>query len=362
MSTMKRLLRPSLNWLLIFLPVAVALDWSGKGSAVALFVVSSVAIVPLAGWLGRATENLAAHVGEGIGGLLNATFGNAAELIIALMALREGLVAMVKASLTGSIIGNMLLVLGLAMTVGGVRRSRQRFNSAGARIQATLLMLAVVALVLPAVFHYLAGPEIAWERDLSRDISWVLLLSYGAMLLFTLGTHRALFSGSGKEPRREGEAWSWQRSLVVLAVVSALLAWMSEILVSAVQPAAAHLGMNQVFLGVIVVAAVGNAAEHSTAVLMALEDRMDLALGVAIGSSVQIALFVSPFLVLISRWIGPGEMNLVFTAPEVLAVTLAVFITAQVCGDGESNWLEGVLLLAVYAILALGFYLLPASL
>ncbi|HKI86523.1 MAG TPA: calcium/proton exchanger, partial [Thermoanaerobaculia bacterium] len=317
---------------------------------------------PLAGWLGRATEALARHVGEGIGGLLNATFGNAAELIIAVMALREGLTPMVKASLTGSILGNMLLVLGVAMLTGGLRRSRQEFNSAGARIQATLLMLAVVALVLPAAFHHMAGPEIAWERDLSRDISWVLLLSYGAMLVFTLWTHRALFAGRGGEPRAGNDSWSWQRSVAVLAVVSGLLAWMSEILVGAVQPAAEHLGMSQVFLGVIVVAAVGNAAEHSTAVLMALEDRMDLALGVAIGSSVQIALFVAPFLVLISRWIGPAEMNLVFTLPEVLAVALAVFITAQVCGDGESNWLEGVLLLAVYAILALGFYLLPAAL
>lgn len=362
MSTAKSLLRPSLNWLLVFLPAAVVLEWSGRASAVTLFLVSSLAIVPLAGWLGRATENLASHVGEGIGGLLNATFGNAAELIIALMALREGLVPMVKASLTGSILGNMLLVLGLAMTVGGVRRSRQRFNSAGARIQATLLMLAVVALVLPAVFHHLAGAEISWERDLSRDISWVLLLAYGAMLIFTLWTHRALFSGTGIERPRERAAWSWKRSVLVLGVVSALLAWMSEILVGAVQPAAQHLGMSQVFLGVIVVAAVGNAAEHSTAVLMAFEDRMDLALGVAIGSSVQIALFVAPLLVLVSRWIGPGEMNLVFTPPEVLAVALAVFITAQVCGDGESNWLEGVLLLAVYAILALGFYLLPARL
>lgn len=361
MRNRRSLFRPSLNWLLTFLPIAVGLDWADQGSAVALFLISSLAIVPLAGWLGRATENLAAHVGEGIGGLLNATFGNAAEMIIALMALRQGLVPMVKASLTGSILGNMLLVLGLAMAAGGFRRSRQQFNSAGARIQATLLMLAVVALVLPAVFHHLAGPEIAWERDLSHDISWVLLLAYGAMLVFTLWTHRALFAGRGREQGRKGDSWSWQRSVLVLALVSALLAWMSEILVGAVQPAAEHLGMSQVFLGVIVVAAVGNAAEHSTAVMMALEDRMDLALGVAIGSSVQIALFVSPFLVLISRWVGPGEMDLVFTPPEVLAVALAVFITAQVCGDGESNWLEGVLLLAVYAILAFGFYLLPAG-
>jgi Ca2+:H+ antiporter len=350
-----------LNWLLIFVPVAIVLEFWKPESHTLIFVASSLAVIPLAGWLGNATEHLARHTGEGAGALLNATFGNAAELIIALMALRQGLYPVVKASLTGSIIGNILLVLGAAMLAGGVRHTRQRFNLTAARAQATLLTLAAIALVMPAAYHYLAGPVGRVREDsLSLAISAVLLLAYGAHLLFSLGTHKQLFAGQESEGHHE-PAWTLRRSVAVLAGATGFIAWISEILVGSVEAAAASLGMTRIFLGVIVVAVVGNAAEHSTAVSMALKNRMELSLGIAIGSSLQIALFVAPILVFASHWIGPRPLDLMFTPAEVLAVFVAVLITGQIAADGESNWLEGVQLIAVYLILAVVFYFLPET-
>lgn len=354
--------KPSLSWLLVFVPVTLVLELAAPERHTWIFVASGLAILPLAGWMGRATEHLAERTGEGIGGLLNATFGNAAELVIALVALREGLHDVVKASLTGSILGNMLLVLGAAMLAGGYRHPTQRFNATGARTQATLLTLAAIALVLPAAFHHLAGPGAARrERDLSLEIAVILLVVYALSLLFSLRTHRRLFAGSPEAPADGGHHAPWPvgRALAVLAAATALIAWMSEALVGAVEPTAETLGMTDLFLGVVVVAILGNAAEHSTAILVAIKNRMDLALGIAIGSSVQIALFVAPILVFASYAIGPGPMDLVFTPAEVLAVGLAVVITGQIAGDGESNWLEGVLLLGVYAIMGVVFYFLP---
>lgn len=362
---MHALLKPSLNWLLAFVVIAPAAAWAAPERQVWIFVAACLAIIPLAGWMGRATEHLAEHTGEAAGGLLNATFGNAAELIIALAALREGLYDVVKASVTGSILGNILLVLGLSMLAGGVRFKIQRFNAVAARNQATMLILAAIALVLPAAFHHLGGAGVAdAERGLSLEISVVLLITYGLGLLFSLHTHRRLLEAGteeGSEPDDRGTVWSVGRALGVLVVATALVAWMSEILVGSVEAAAHALGMSELFLGVIVVAIIGNAAEHSTAVLMARKDRMDLALGIAIGSSVQVALFVAPVLVLASLVIGPRPMDLVFQPSEVLAIALAALITGQVAGDGESNWLEGVQLLAVYAILAIVFYFLPVT-
>jgi Ca2+:H+ antiporter len=352
-----------LNWLLIFVPVAIGLEFLAPGSHTLIFIASCLAIVPLAGWLGRGTEQLARHTGEGIGGLLNATFGNAAELIIAIMALRKGLYEVVKASLTGSIIGNILLVLGAAALAGGLRHKRQKFNMTGARAQSTLLTLAAISLIVPAAFHYLAGPTaVRREADLSTEIAVVLLLAYGAHLLFSLFTHRHLFAGEGVESGTEETAWSVRKSVLILAFSTAAIAWVSEILVGSVEQAAHSFGMTRVFTGVIVVAIVGNAAEHSTAVMSALKNRMELALGIAIGSSLQIALFVAPALVLLSHVIGPRPMDLVFTPAEVLAVFVSVMITGQIASDGETNWLEGVQLLAVYAILALTFFFLPEAL
>jgi len=348
-----------MTWLLLLVPVAIGLHFAMPGAYTLVFLVSCLAIVPLAGWLGRATEELARRTGEGVGGLLNATFGNAAELIIALAALKEGLYPVVKASLTGSIIGNVLLVFGASVLAGGIKYKTQRFNVTGARAQATLLTLAAIALVMPAGFHALAGPQgFAREDRLSFAIALVLLAAYAAHLVFSLVTHKQLFAGDEGGAGHAPE-WSLRKALLVLAGSTALIAWISEILVGSVEAAAASLGMTRIFLGVVVVAIVGNAAEHSTAVIMALKNRMEISLGIAVGSSLQIALFVAPLLVLASRVIGPRPMDLVFTPAEVLAVFVAVLITGQIASDGESNWLEGAQLLAVYLILGIVFFFLP---
>ncbi|HEU5081562.1 MAG TPA: calcium/proton exchanger [Opitutaceae bacterium] len=361
------LLRPSLNWLVVFVPAAVGIryvpSWHNE---TALFVVSALAIIPIAGWMGHATEQLSHRLGQGVGGLLNASFGNAAELIIALMALRAGLIDVVKASITGSIIGNLLLVLGISIVAGGVRHPVQRFNRTAARASCTALILAAAALVIPSVFHYAAAHRPAgWtpeaEQNLSLGIAVVLLGSYAAILLFSLVTHRDLFAGEADEAAEKvHEVWPIGKAVAVLFFSTALVAWVSEFLVGAVEAAQHSLGVTETFVGVIIVAIVGNAAEHSTAVSMALKNKMDLALGIAVGSSLQIALFVTPVLVFSSMFFT-HRLNLEFSLPEIAAVVLAAFVADQISGDGESNWLEGVQLLALYAILAILFYFLPAG-
>jgi Ca2+:H+ antiporter len=361
---MKDWLRPSLNWLLVFVPLTVWLEHANPDQHTWIFLSACLSILPLAGWLGHATEHLASRTSEAVGGLLNATFGNAAELIIAIAALRQGLFEVVKASLTGSIIGNILLVGGLSMFCGGLKYKQQTFNAAGARTQATLLLLTAFALVVPAMFHAAAGPA-GWpkEDDLALEISVVLLIAYGASLLFSLVTHKSAFSGLPAAEAAENEGghapWSVGRALLTLAAATALIAWMSEILVGSVGPAAQAFGMTSIFVGVIVVAIIGNAAEHSTAILVALKNRMDLSMSIAIGSSIQVALFVAPLLVVLSHFIGPRPMDLLFSLAEVVAVVLSVLIVNHVASDGESNWLEGLMLLAVYAILGIAFYTLP---
>jgi Ca2+:H+ antiporter len=362
---MARWLKPSLNWLLPLTPIVIAARYLAPERHVLLFVLAGIAIIPLAGWMGKATEHLADRAGDALGGLLNATFGNMAELIIGIIALREGLTEVVKASLTGSILGNALLVLGASMLSGGLKYRIQTFNAAGVRSMATALTLSAIALVAPAVYHQLAGEAgLAREGALSLEISVVLLVTYALSLLFTLHTHQPFFTREAAEvdaSEAPHDAWSVRRALGVLVGATAVVSWLAEILVRSVEPAAASLGMTEVFIGVVVVAIVGNAAEHSTAILMALEDRMDLSMGIAIGSSVQIALFVAPVLVLLSYLVGPAPMDLVFTPAEVVAVAVAVIIVGQVAEDGQSHWLEGVQLLAVYVILALLFYFLPAA-
>jgi Ca2+:H+ antiporter len=370
---MRRFLKPSLDWLLVFVPVTLAVEHFAPGQHILIFFSAAAAIIPLAGWLGRATEHLAERAGAGVGALLNATFGNAAELIIGLLALHHGLRGVVKASLTGSIIGNVLLVLGAAALAGGLRFHHQRFNRSGARSQATMLILAAIALIMPAAYDHLVGLRgRSLEGRLSLGISIVLLAVYACSLVFSLRTHKQLFDGGGtsgeeEEGKHEGKAhgegalpvWSVGRSLAVLAGSTALVAWMSEVLVGAVGETAKELGMTELFIGVFVVAIVGNAAEHSTAVLMARSNKMELALGIAVGSSVQIALLVAPVLVIASYFLGPAPMDLVFTPAEVISVGLSVLLASQIAGDGESNWLEGVQLLAVYVILAIVFFFIP---
>jgi Ca2+:H+ antiporter len=359
--------------LLLFVPLAAIahqLHWSG----VAVFACAALAIVPLAGTMGEATEALARRFGAGVGALLNATFGNAAELVIALAALRRGLDDIVKASLTGSILGNSLLVLGVALFAGGLRRERQRFDRSAASMGSTLLALAAIGLVVPALFNVVASNAVARsaltaaqealrEKDLSLEIAVVLFVAYVLSLVFSLGTHRHLYAG---EPGTHGHgsdgppahASTWRPALMLLGA-TLLVAWMSELLVGAVEEASRTLGLTQVFVGVIVVATIGNAAEHSTAVMMALRNQMDLALHIAIGSSIQIALFVAPLLVFVSYFMGRAPMDLRFTPFEVVSVAIAVAAVHLVAQDGESNWLEGALLVAVYVILGMAFYFLP---
>ena len=369
-------LKPSLDWLLIFVLISIALRFiPAFENPTALFICACLAIIPLAGWMGKATEHLAEHLGQGIGGLLNATFGNAAELIIALFALSKGLEGVVKASITGSIIGNMLLVLGLSLIAGGVKYKTQTFDRTAASTAATALTLGAIALLIPTVFHLVAAnvpvAQGGWtpqkEQNLSLAIAIVLIVTYAFTLYFSLVTHKEYFVGEamqgaaqevGHEEEASGDHWTKGKSILVLLVATGFVALISEFLVGAVEAARGALGFTEVFVGVIVVAIIGNAAEHSSAVLMAMRNKMDLSLGIALGSSLQIALFVAPILLFASYLFGK-PMNLEFTIPEVVAVFGSILIVQQICSDGESNWIEGLQLLSVYAILGILFYFLP---
>ncbi len=352
--------------LLLFVPIAIALRfWPGAANPTALFICSAIGIIPLAGWMGRATEALAARMGEGAGGLLNATFGNAAELIIAVIALSKGLTSVVKASIAGSIIGNILLVLGLSILCGGTKYSEQRFNPTGARTSAISLSLAAIALVIPTVFHMAAerspgGWNPMMEQRLSLAIAVVLFVTYFCVLGFSLKTHRHFFQGTEGELEEKEEVWSRSKALLVLLVATGLVALLSEFLVGTIENVRATFGITETFVGVIVVAIVGNAAEHSTAILVALKNKMDLSVGIAIGSSLQIALFVAPLLIFVSYLFGK-PMDLEFSRPEVFAVVASVYILFQISGDGETNWIEGVQLLSVYVILGILFFYLPEA-
>jgi Ca2+:H+ antiporter len=363
-----------LSYLLLTMPLALVLRWL-DAAPVWIFLTSAVAIIPLAGLMGRSTENLAESMGPGIGGLLNATFGNAAELIIALIALSRGpaMYPLVKASLTGSIIGNILLVLGLSILMGGLRHSRQQFNRTVAGMGATILALASIGLVMPTVYYFLyhserglTGREQHNVELLSEEIAGILAITYVLSLVFTLVTHRHLFAtGETALPitnTNHTPRWSRNASLIVLLLATAGIGVMSELLVGTVEHAAQALGMTQVFVGVIVIAVIGNAAEHSTAVLTALKNKMDLSVHIAAGSSIQIALFVAPVLVFASMIMGHDRaFDLHFTTMELIAVVVAAGVFALVAQDGECHWMEGVMLLAVYLIIAFTFFHLPSE-
>jgi len=317
----------------------------------------------VAGWIGRATEALAARVGEGLGGLLNATFGNAAELIIAGIALSKGLVNVVKASITGSIIGNVLLVLGLSILMGGTKFKEQRFNRTAARTSVISLSLAAIGLIIPTVFHLAANSTPGgWsplvEQKLSLAIAVVLFLTYFCMLGFSLWTHKHFYQGAHAHAEENMRHWSRGKAIVILLIATAVVAMLSEFLVGTIENVRDSVGVTEVFVGVIVVAIVGNAAEHSSAILMAMKNKMDLTVGIAIGSSLQIALFVAPVLIFLSYLFG-RPMDLEFTMPEVVAVVASVYILFQISGDGETNWIEGIQLLSVYVILGILFFYLP---
>jgi Ca2+:H+ antiporter len=347
-----------------FIPLAVALELAHAG-ATAIFVTAALGVIPTAALMGRATEELAARAGPGIGGFLNVTFGNAPELIIAFFALEKGLQEVVKASVVGSILGNVLLVLGAAMLAGGLGRERQRFNQTAATAQSAMLLLGAIALTLPAVFQLVSGgglPGVGEERvdfgsdveKLSFAVGIVLLASYAAGLVFSLRTHRALFNPAGEEAHEAG--WSTRTAVIALAGAGLAVGLMSEILVGSIGEASENIGLSEFFVGVIVVAVVGNAAEHWVAVLVAAKDKMDLAVNIAVGSAAQIALFVAPVLVLASFAVGPNPMALVFNGFELAAIFFAVLIAVHVTNEGESTWFEGLQLLAVYLVFGLTFY------
>ncbi len=338
------------------MPLSLVL-WVLKVPFAILFVVTGVAILPLAYLMGLATEELGKHLGPGMGGLLNASFGNATEIIIAIAALRAGLVRLVQASITGSIIGNVLLILGLSMLVGGFRHRKQAFGRRAASTRSTLLILATAGLVMPSLLllsHGQIGEDLL--TSMSLWIAILLMVAYGGALLFSLHTHRHLFNPRGEEG--EAPEWSRRTAIAVLAAATVLVAVLSEVLIEAVEGAIDVLGVNELFLGVIVVAIIGNAAEHSSAVMMAWRNRMNLSVGIATASSTQIALFAAPFLVFASILIG-NPMTLAFEVFELIAVGLSVAIVGAVANDGESNWFEGLMLLIVYAIIAVAFLFHP---
>lgn len=363
--------------LLIFVPISIAAEWL-EWDALIIFAAASLAIVPLAAWMGTATEEIAGMAGPSLGGLLNATFGNATELIVAIVALKEGYVGVVKASLTGSIIGNLLLVMGLAMFLGGLRFKEQIFKPDAARMNASLMNLAVIALLLPTAMNFSSvgvAPEIL--RNLSTAVAVVLMAVYAMTLLFSMKTHAYLYeaaivdemvpegaapgeaaeTGHGESGHGEPNLWLWAG---VLLGATVLVAVESELLVKSLEVATEQLGLTDLFTGVILLPIIGNAAEHATAVTVAMKNKMDLSVSVALGSSLQIALFVAPVLVL-AGWVFGQPMDLSFQPFELVAVAVSVLIANSISSDGKSNWLEGLLLLSAYAVLALTFFFLPVA-
>ena len=346
------------HYLLLALPLAIAgslLHWN----ALFNFVVACMGLIPLAELIGEATEALAVVTGPKIGGLLNATLGNAAELIITIVAVRAGLLDLVKASITGSILGNLLLVMGASLLLGGLRNGKQTFNRDHAATNATLLVIAVVALTVPSLFnHTLEGellPAFTLE-EISIGVAVVMIILYGLGLLYSLrSADSALTHGHSPE---SAPRWSVRTSLIVLGVVTVAVVWLSEILVASVEPVTAALGLSEFFLGIILIPIIGNVAEHLVAVEVAMKNQMELSLEIALGSSLQIALFVAPVLVFVSLLFG-RYLNLIFNQFELLALIAAVVISALVASDGETNWLEGAQLLGVYLILGVAFFFIP---
>ena len=370
---MRKFLLSGEGWpylLVPFIPIAVALDIAGV-DALIVFSASVLGVIPTAALMGKATEELAARSGPGIGGLLNVTFGNAPELIIAFFALNEGLQEVVKASLIGSVLGNTLLVMGASMLVGGLKFQRQKFDPTAASVQAGMLLLASIALIMPAVFQLVSGgglPAPTAEakhfsgdlQDMSVAVAIVLLAVYVAGLVFSLRTHSDLFnpvhdSEHGGEDDG-GTPWSVRKSVALLAVAGVAVGVMSEILVGSIEDASDAVGLSPFFVSLIIVAIAGNAAEHWVAVYFASRNKMDLSVNIAIGSSAQIALFVAPVLVLLSLFVGPFPMALVFNGFEVASVLLAVLVTLSVTRDGQSTWFEGLQLLSVYVVLGIVFF------
>jgi Ca2+:H+ antiporter len=355
-------MKPTLSWLLVFIPVTLAVEHIGAQPAV-LFFVAALALIPIAGLIVKATEQIAARTGDAVGGLLNATFGNAPELIIGIVALRAGLLDMVRASLIGAILANVLLALGLSFFLGGLRHHTQKFNPTAARTYSTMMLLAAMSMGIPSSFSRYLAPDtfIREEQLLNVGIVVMLLLAYGLYLWFSLGTHAGEFTSAEAESgeHEDTKRWSLGRAAGTLVAASVLAASMSEILVGAAEGTGKELGMSSTFIGIVLLAIVGGAAESGSAVAMARKNKMDLTIGIALGSSIQIALFVAPVLVLASYFLAPRPLNLEFGRAEVGSLFLGVLLGTLVCGDGQSNWYKGVQLITIYSIMALMFFLIP---
>jgi Ca2+:H+ antiporter len=362
---MKLSLAPSFNWLFVFILITVALEHVGMVPPPVLFFSAALAIVPIARLIVLATEQLATRTGDAVGGLLNATFGNAPELIIALVALKAGYLDMVRGSLIGAILANLLLALGIAFLLGGFRYHDQKFNPVASRSYSTMVLLAVISLAVPSAFSRYFAPQgtIRQEQLLNIGIAIALLLAYGLYLVFSLKTHPGAFASvnHGEETRHEEKHWGLPRAVGSLLAASVLAAWMSEILVGAAEGTGKTLGMSQTFIGIVFLAIVGGAAESGSAVAMARKNKVDLSVGIALGSCIQIALFVAPVLVLASYFIAPQPLELSFNRAEVGSLFFGMLIGAMVCGDGQANWFKGVQLVTVYAIIALMFYFMPEA-
>jgi len=358
-------LKPSINWLLLFVPASVALEYAHVPPPV-LFFSAALAIVPVARLIVLSTEQLATRTGDAIGGLLNATFGNAPELIIALVALRAGFPDMVRASIIGAILANLMLATGVAFFIGGLTRHTQEYNAGAARLYSSMMLISAISLGVPSAFNRFFSPEatVYEEKLVNLGTAVVLLTAYALYLVFLLKTHPDFFesvSVSEVEHGHDGPQWSVGRAMASLLGASVLAALMSEILVGAAEGTGKALGMSEVFIGIVFLAIIGGAAESGSAIAMARKNKLDLTVGIAMGSSIQIALFVAPVLVLASIFIGPQPLELSFSRAELGTLFLAVLVGAFVAGDGRSNWYKGVQLMMMYVMIAILFYFLPVA-
>jgi Ca2+:H+ antiporter len=357
-------MKPSLNWLLVFIPISLGVEHAGVSPPV-IFFCAALSIIPIAALIVRSTGQLATYTGDALGGLLNATFGNAPELIIALVALKAGELEMVRASIIGAILANLLLALGLAFFIGGVRHRDLIYNASASRAYSSMMLLAAMALAVPSAFSRYFAPDetLRQEALLNVWIAGALLALYVLYLLYSLRTHPGTFASAGGQEghghHHGGERWSLPRALASLVVASVLAAFMSEILVGAADGTGKALGMSSVFIGIVFLAVVGGAAESGSAIAMGAKNKPDLAVGIALGSSIQIALFIAPVLVFASYFIEPVPLELSFGRAEVGSLFLGVIIGTLVCGDGQANWFKGVQLITVYVVLAVMFYFMP---
>lgn len=361
-------MKVSVNWLLVFIPIALAVEHLQVSPPV-IFFCAALAIVPIAALIVRSTGQLATYTGDAVGGLLNATFGNAPELIIALVALNAGQFEMVRASIIGAILANLLLALGIAFLIGGLKHHDQTYNRVAARTYATMMLLAALSLAIPSAFSRVMAPDetVRHEAMLNVGIAAALLGIYVLYLIYSLRTHKGSFASEGGDGGHghghgdDGPHWSLARALISLVVASLLAAWMSEVLVGAADGTGKALGMSSVFIGIVFLAVVGGAAESGSAIAMGAKNKPDLSISIALGSSIQIALFIAPVLVFASYFIAPAPLELSFSRAEVGTLFIGVMIGAMVYGDGQANWFKGVQLITIYLIMAMMFYFMPGE-